>query len=434
MAAEFTGERVVPGQVDLDLWNEHIARYVFAARLARAKRVLDLGCGTGYGSAEISKSAANVTGLDISADAIDYVRQAYTQPNMRFLRASAAAIPVRSGSFDLVVAFEVIEHIEEWRQLLAEVRRVLAPGGQLVVSTPNKSYYAESRKLSGPNPFHEHEFEFAEFKAALEEFFPHVLLFTENHADGIVFKPVGQANAPVSADSRVEGAPSDPSEAHFFVAVCAMIPQTGAPTFVYMPTAANVLRERELHIARLEAELRTKNEWLDAARSEHQSLVELHTAQTKELEARNNWAMGLNAKVATLGARIQDLQKELETQHAEARVVVEAYQAEAARLNVEMSRLDAEVSRLEVELQSKIALGEAAEARLAAEIADRVAELAKCVDLLHAAEKTIDERTGWAHNLQKEISALEERLTSAQGSKWLRLGRVLGLGPELRKI
>ena len=258
MAAEFTGERVVPGQVDLDLWNEHIARYVFAARLARAKRVLDLGCGTGYGAAEISRSAASVTGLDISADAVAYACENYKQPNIRVLQASAAAIPLRDASFDLVVAFEVIEHITEWRKLLEDVRRVLAPGGQLVVSTPNKSYYAESRKLSGPNPFHSHEFEYQEFKEALEEFFPHVLLFTENHADGIVFKPVTNANAPVSADIRVEGASSDPSEAHFYVAVCAMIPQTGAPTFVYMPTAANVLRERELHIARLEAELQNQ--------------------------------------------------------------------------------------------------------------------------------------------------------------------------------
>lgn len=416
----------MPGQVDLDLWNEHIARYVFAARLARAKRVLDLGCGTGYGTAEISKSAAMVLGLDISADAVTHVKQSYSHPNVRLVRASATAIPVRNASFDLVVAFEVIEHIAEWSKLLEEVRRVLAPGGQLVVSTPNKSYYAETRKLSGPNPFHSHEFEFAEFNEALNAYFPHVSLFTENHADGIVFKPVRNAASSVSADIRVEGAPADPSEAHFFVAVCAMIPQTGAPTFVYMPTAANVLRERELHISRLDAELRTKNEWLDAARAEHQNLVELHTAQTNDLEARNNWAIALNAKVAAHGRRIEDLQKELETGQAAARTAVEAYQAEAARL-------DAEVIRLEVEIQSKIVWGRETEARLTAEIETRVGELTRCVELLHAAEKTIDERTEWVHRLEKEIEAQEQCFTTAQGSKWLRLGRALGLGPELRK-
>ena len=59
---EFTGERVVPGQVDADLWNEHLARYAFAAPLAPGKRVLDAGCGSGYGSAELARTARTVVG------------------------------------------------------------------------------------------------------------------------------------------------------------------------------------------------------------------------------------------------------------------------------------------------------------------------------------------------------------------------------------
>jgi hypothetical protein len=52
--AEFTGERVIPGQVDADLWNEHFARYLFASRLARGRRVVDLGSGSGYGARDRS--------------------------------------------------------------------------------------------------------------------------------------------------------------------------------------------------------------------------------------------------------------------------------------------------------------------------------------------------------------------------------------------
>src|SRR5919205_964963 len=72
--AEFTGERVIPGQVDVDLLNEHLARYTFAARLARGKRVLDAGCGAGYGSAELAHAAQCVTGVDCASDAVDFAR------------------------------------------------------------------------------------------------------------------------------------------------------------------------------------------------------------------------------------------------------------------------------------------------------------------------------------------------------------------------
>src|ERR1700733_2545379 len=127
MAMEFTGERVIPGQVDTDLLNEHLARYAFAARLARGKRVLDTGCGVGYGSAELAKSAVSVVGVDTAAEATANAREHYRLPNLHFEQASCGGLPHRDASFDLVVAFEVIEHLADWREFLQEVRRVLAP-------------------------------------------------------------------------------------------------------------------------------------------------------------------------------------------------------------------------------------------------------------------------------------------------------------------
>ena len=162
---EFTGERVVPGQVEPDLWNEHLARYAFAARLARGKRVLDAGCGAGYGSAELAALADSVVGVDVAPEAIAFATAHYQLPNLRFEQASCTALPNPDGSFDLVAAFEVIEHLGDWRGFLAEARRVLSPNGQLVVSTPNRLYYTESRGPRGANPFHVHEFDFAEFSS-----------------------------------------------------------------------------------------------------------------------------------------------------------------------------------------------------------------------------------------------------------------------------
>ena len=272
---EFTGERVVPGQVDCDLWNEHFARYLFAARLARRKRVLDIGCGTGYGAAELARVAASVTGFDSSPEAIALACSAYPLPNLHFLVASANAIPFQDASFRLITCFEVIEHLADWRTLLQEAQRLLARGGQFIVSTPNKLYYAESREQVGPNPFHIHEFEYEEFEEVLSSVFPSVTLYLQNHIGGFSFQPVSAPNAQ-SPDLHLEFSPSDPRQAHFFVAVCAAARQTGAPPFLHFPSTSNVLREREQHIRKLESEIRLKDDWL----SQH----------GQELERAQAWA------------------------------------------------------------------------------------------------------------------------------------------------
>src|SRR5579872_5185934 len=222
--AEFTGERLIPGQVDVDLLNEHMARYQFAARLAGGKRVLDAGCGAGYGSAELARVAGQVIGADIAGEAVDFASEHYRRANLHFEQASCDAIPHADGTFDLVVAFEVIEHLTNWRELLTEARRLLAPGGQFVVSTPNRLYYTESRGAQGANPFHVHEFEFEEFRAELSAVFPHVSLFLENHVEGVTFQPHEAGN---TVEVRVDSGEPAPDESHFFVAVCARRPQMG---------------------------------------------------------------------------------------------------------------------------------------------------------------------------------------------------------------
>ena len=108
--AEFTGERVIPGEVDVDLMNEHLARYTFAARLSTGKRVLDAGCGAGYGSAELAHAAHAVVGIDCAAEAVRFARDNYRLPNLQFEQATCRSLPHRDCSFDLVVAFEVAEH------------------------------------------------------------------------------------------------------------------------------------------------------------------------------------------------------------------------------------------------------------------------------------------------------------------------------------
>jgi SAM-dependent methyltransferase len=412
--SEFTGERVIPGQVDVDLLNEHMARYTFAARLARGKRVLDAGCGAGYGSAELARIAESVVGVDRAPEAVAFARAHYALPNLAFEEASCEALPHAGGSFDLVVAFEVIEHLENWRGFLLEARRVLAPNGQLVVSTPNKLYYTESRGPHGANPFHVHEFSFDEFRAELTAIFPHVSLFLENHVEGFTFQP---HEAGHTAEVRVDAGDPAPDESHFFVAVCANRTQTGNPTFVYVPRAANVLRERERHIDLLQRELDEKNQWLAEAQSSLAEMTRQYGKVESELEESNRWAETLDRELQGRRARVAELQTELAQEQEKAREMAAAYEAK--------------VLDLEADIRSKIKWALDVEAALIIEVKKQTAELVKAVEALHHTEKELHERTAWALRLEKEASELAQQVALYQASRWVKLGRKIGVGPTL---
>ncbi|MBI3694910.1 MAG: methyltransferase domain-containing protein [Acidobacteria bacterium] len=409
---EFTGERVVPGEVEIDLLNEHLARYAFAARLARGKRVLDAGCGLGYGAARLVPCARRVVALEIDSQAVETARRQYACEGLDFLRGDCRELPFPDGSFDLVVAFEVIEHLEQWERLLAESRRVLAPWGELVVSTPNRLYYTESRDTV--NPFHVHEFEYGEFCEALERHFPHLCVFLENHADGVVFSPLVASGV----ETAIESVAAEPSSSHFFVAVCSARPLHGSPAFVYIPRSANVLREREQHIALLEHELEQKNHWLEQAK---QDLSQLHeNYQTLEREARQaiqtleeenlrktEWSRQSEAEVERLKGLLENLQ-----------VLFDERTAWALQLEAERADLAANYQRLEAE-------------------AEKVrADLKACVNQLHATEADLEERTRWAQSLDRQREEMEARiarltadLNSLYGSPAYRIGKRLGLAP-----
>lgn len=415
--AEFTGERVIPGEVDSDLFNEHLSRYIFVSRFAAGRRVIDAGCGTGYGSAELAQQAASVLAVDVSEDAVSYAREHFAGPNLRFERADCRAIPEADGSIDLMVAFEVIEHLEDWRGLLREARRLLAPGGRFVVSTPNRLYYAETRRKAGPNPFHVHEFEYEEFLREMRTEFTHVAGILQNHSSGVLFQPVDERHA---ADARVEGSPA-PEESHFFIAICSQEPVDAGPALVYVPRAANVLREREQHIAKLEGELAAKDEWLEKAKSDlarlnddHQQVLAQYRDQKRELEERNRWAAQLDQELADARKLVDGLQQELNSTTTR---LSEAYEAQIAELSEENRR------KTEWALET--------ERRLGGELQEKIAELARCAELLQQSEQTMEERTRWALDLQRQVEGLGSQLNLVRASRWMRLGRAVGMGPRL---
>ena len=169
---EFTGERFVPG-IAGEIAHEHWHRYAFARRYAAGKRVLDVACGEGYGSALLAGVAAAVMGVDIDASAIAHARASYSsRANVSFAEGSAAALPLPDGSVDVVVSFETIEHLPQSEQprMLAEIARVLTKDGVLIVSAPNPVEYSAARNYR--NPFHQHEPDRAELGSLLDQVFP----------------------------------------------------------------------------------------------------------------------------------------------------------------------------------------------------------------------------------------------------------------------
>jgi SAM-dependent methyltransferase len=415
---EFTGERVVPGLVDADLLNEHSARYQFAARFAAGARVLDAGCGSGYGSAELARAAAHVTGIDFSTDAIDFASANFSAANLSFQIGNCTALP--SGPFDLIVAFEVIEHLAEWRKFLQEARRAIAPGGRFIVSTPNKLYYAESRGESGTNPFHVHEFEYAEFAAELAEFFPHVQMYLQNHVEAVAFSPLIASS---DSASEIHTGQPEPEAAHFFVAVCSAEPLSGAETFVVVPGTGNLLREREHHINLLAGEVADKTRWLERSKAEiddrnreYDELLQMFRRANALVEERNHWAMRARAEADQRAARIVELQEELVREQ-------ESYAYSASGYEEKIGELE-EINRAKTEW------AKATEKRLTNELQQRALEYANCVALLDKAEAFVTERTLWAQSLQKEVESLGAQLAALRAANWVKVGGKLKLVPK----
>ena len=140
---EFTGERFTPECVR-EIWYEHYHRYAFARGMVSGLRVLDAACGEGYGSALLAGAASGVTGVDVSAEAVQHARERYASKNLDFRAADCLDLPFAADEFDCIVSFETLEHLEDHDGLLNEFRRVLKPAGFLLLSSPDKAVYSGS--------------------------------------------------------------------------------------------------------------------------------------------------------------------------------------------------------------------------------------------------------------------------------------------------
>lgn len=165
-------ERIVPRT---NAWREsyadHAQRYQTFLHLVPGKKVLDAACGVGYGSHLIATAgAAEVTGVDISAEALDYATAHFSHPVLRFLSGDCTALPFADASFDVIFSFETLEHIQDADKAVAEFTRCLRPGGRLLASTPNRLTHSMNPAKKAGSLYHVNEMTFAEFSALMGKY------------------------------------------------------------------------------------------------------------------------------------------------------------------------------------------------------------------------------------------------------------------------
>ncbi|MFA9557133.1 class I SAM-dependent methyltransferase [Evansella sp. AB-rgal1] len=164
---EDTGERIIPEKMDSmnGMLLEHLARYYFAMPYVKG-RVLDIACGSGYGSKLLAKSRkkqiSELLGVDIAENAIEYAHKSYYHPLLTFKQCDAMDphIVDKLGTFDTIVSFETIEHVEDDRAFIKQMYDLLNPGGVLILSTP----FGQGRGKPSSAPFHYHQLTVEEFK------------------------------------------------------------------------------------------------------------------------------------------------------------------------------------------------------------------------------------------------------------------------------
>lgn len=358
-ALEWTGERLTTGaggQVEI----EHLHRYMLARDYCRGRDVLDVASGEGYGAALLAQVATSAVGVEISAEAAGHAAAQYRAPNLRYLQGDARALPLADQSVDVVTSFETIEHFFEQDVFLSEVRRVLRPGGLLLVSSPDRDVY--SPPGSAANEFHVRELSRGEFEGLLGRHFAHVRLLGQRPILGSALLADGGEPGPTvtierRGPSRFERSEGLPRAVYLLAAASdAALPPLPNSVFIETDAVGAVMARAAGHGPALAALDETRQRAEAAEAAFHASREEIGKAMREAAEERGRAAAQIAAMDEAIGrmragpeggAEAERLRAERDGALARAEEMAAAREAMAAELATAAAELEAVAAKLE---------------------------------------------------------------------------------------
>ncbi len=386
----WTGERLVASALG-DFVGEHLHRYALALEFARQCDVLDVACGEGYGTAFLAKVSRSVIGVDCDTPTILHASAKYRARNLRFAAGRAEELPLPASSIDLVVSFETLEHLEDQDSMLREIKRVLRPGGRLLISTPNsKPYRTTSGKL---NPFHVRELDLQGLRKLLSKYFQQINIGYQRSVSGSWIAPLDarpKSSAEYSGNFQQVTKIKPGADAPYLIALASDLPISALPSSLFNFTQELLLQlqasaqERSLErksFSALKVEFEQRTAWAQSLESELQKTRADHTAQTRLVEERSAWALSLEQELRTAQVNFA----KLSTEYAERT-------AWAKKLNTQLDAASGDNKRLQAEHAKTVAWAKSLERELhtaQANFAKLTTEYA--------------ERTAWAKSLESEL-------------------------------
>ncbi|MEO8191207.1 MAG: methyltransferase domain-containing protein [Acidobacteriota bacterium] len=417
-------ERFTPGPVDVYTSYEHWHRYLWVLSRAKDRTVLDLACGSGYGSYLLSRVARSVRGVDRDEASIAEARQRFVRENLTYEVGDAEAY--RGDPVDLIVSFETIEHLETPEKLLDVIRQNLLPDGIALISTPNRKTYSD--ETGYVNPFHTREFDIEEFLTMLGRHFPTVIPYGQRLVTGSLISSIeGErfrrgtvAVEPVTFDGEgalESTAGSGPSPTYQLVEVSL------APGKV-LPRSGSVLLDRDAllwtQLARgtagstsLAGELQKQIENILLVQGQMISLeAAMHTLQTQQVSAAS-LAPEVQKQIA-ISLALQGRLASLEGSLAALR------EHELAPIREELQRrIEAGAEQREAwnALASEIRPVAAGASAVAAELQKQIGERLRMEQDLEQARRMAEEARRMAEESEQRASALESRLQILENAR-----------------